>query len=95
MEELACYLFYDIESDQVRAKVSETCKDLGLERIQFSGFFGYLNQNRREELLLRLTALLEAKKGKVLLQPVCDKDFKKRRQIIQEEDTTLAKPDSE
>lgn len=38
MEEYTVYLFYDIENDGIRNKIAETCKDYGLERIQFSGF---------------------------------------------------------
>ena len=45
--EVALVLIYDIENDRVRTRVSEICLDYGLERIQFSAFFGKLNRNRR------------------------------------------------
>lgn len=49
---------YDIENDRIRTKVSEACKDYGLQRIQYSAFLGDLNRGRRDELLLRLRKTL-------------------------------------
>ena len=76
MEELRTLLIYDIEDDKIRLKISETCLDYGLRRIQYSAFLGRLNRNKREELFLRLTSVLEDKVGKLFLQPICDKDVK-------------------
>jgi CRISPR-associated protein Cas2 len=76
MEELRTLLIYDIEDDRIRLKVSETCLDYGLTRIQYSAFLGRLNRNKREELFLRLTTVLSTKAGKIFLQPICDRDVK-------------------
>ncbi len=76
MEELRTLVIYDIEDDKIRLKVSETCLDYGLARIQYSAFLGALNRNKREELFLRLCSILEDNPGKLLLQPICDKDVK-------------------
>jgi len=76
MEELRTLVIYDIENDKIRLKISETCLDYGLVRIQFSAFQGTLNRNKREELFLRLTAILDDNAGKILLQPICHKDVK-------------------
>jgi CRISPR-associated protein Cas2 len=76
MQELRTLVMYDIEDDRVRYRVSEACLDFGLERIQFSVFRGKLNRNKREELLMRLTNLLDNEPGKVLIQPMCEDDFK-------------------
>jgi CRISPR-associated protein Cas2 len=76
MEELRTLVIYDIENDKIRLKVSETCLDYGLTRIQYSAFLGTLNRNKREELFLRLTAVLDDNPGKIFLQPICDKDVK-------------------
>jgi CRISPR-associated protein Cas2 len=76
MEELRTLVIYDIEDDKIRLKISETCLDYGLTRIQYSAFLGRLNRNKREELFLRLTSVLDGKTGKILLQPICDKDVK-------------------
>ncbi len=52
--ELSTLVIYDIEDDRARTRVSEACKDFGLERMQYSCFRGNLSQNKREELLERL-----------------------------------------
>ena len=69
-------MLYDIKSDRIRTRISEACLDYGLERIQFSAFQGKLTRNKRQELFLRLKALLEEHAGKILVQPVCEKDVK-------------------
>ena len=50
MEEMKLYIFYDIPNDRIRNKVGEKCKDFGLTRIQFSGFSGTLDRDRRKRL---------------------------------------------
>jgi CRISPR/Cas system-associated endoribonuclease Cas2 len=52
--ELSTLVIYDIVDDRARLRVSEACKDFGLERLQYSCFRGKLSQNKREELLERL-----------------------------------------
>jgi CRISPR-associated protein Cas2 len=81
--EVIAYVFYDIKDDKVRNRAARVCKDFGLERIQFSGFVGYLSRNKREELSLKLRDLIAKKEGKILIQPVCEKDFKEYREFIQ------------
>lgn len=84
MEEQTVYVFYDIEDDGIRSKIAETCKDYGLQRIQFSGFSSMLGKNKREELFLKLSFLIGDKAGKLLMLPVCEKDIKAKRELIQE-----------
>jgi hypothetical protein len=43
-----------VEDDRARTRVSEACKDFGLQRIQYSCFRGKLSQNKREELYERM-----------------------------------------
>lgn len=81
--EVIVYVFYDIEEDKVRNRAARICKDFGLERTQFSGFVGYLSKNKREELALRLRDNLEGANGKVLIQPVCEKDFREYKEYIE------------
>jgi len=76
MEELRTLVIYDIENDRIRLKIADTCLDYGLVRIQYSAFLGTLNRNKREELFLRLSSILDAYAGKILLQPICQKDTK-------------------
>jgi CRISPR-associated protein Cas2 len=81
MEEYGTVVLYDIPDDRTRTRISEACLDYGLERIQFSAFQGKLSRNKREELFLRLQAILEEKPGKILVQPVCEKDLKVARRV--------------
>lgn len=69
-------LIYDIEEDRLRTRVADVCLDYGLERIQFSAFFGKLNRNRRQELALRIQNELGGESGRVRIIPVCEQDLK-------------------
>lgn len=74
--EVSLVLIYDIENDRLRVRVSDVCLDYGLERIQFSAFFGRLNRNRRQELALRLQAEVGAESGRIRIIPVCEQDLR-------------------
>jgi CRISPR-associated protein Cas2 len=91
--EVLTYVFFDIEEDKIPNRVGSTCKNYGLERIQFSGFIGYLSRNRREELGVKVRDLLAEGNGKILIQPVCEKDFREYKEFIKigEEKTKRAK----
>jgi len=69
-------LIYDIEQDRLRTRVSDICLDYGLERIQFSAFFGKLNRNRRQELALRLAREVGEASARIRIVPVCEADLK-------------------
>lgn len=88
VEELTTYVLYDIPDDGIRAKIADVCKDYGLERIQFSAFCGPLTRNKREELFLRLGDVLGERPGKILLQPVCEKDARDGLRVENEDDDT-------
>lgn len=92
MDEILTYVLYDIPDDGVRTKIADVCKDYGLERIQFSAFCGPLTRNKREELFLRLGAALGDRTGKILLQPVCQKDVTVSLRI--ENEDTGTEPES-
>ena len=74
--EVSLVLIYDIEDDRLRTRVADVCMDYGLERIQFSAFFGKLNRNRRQELALKLQNELGDESGRVRIIPVCEQDLK-------------------
>ncbi len=74
--EVSLVLIYDIEDDKLRTRAANICLDYGLERIQFSAFFGKLNRNRRQELSLRLQRELGDKSGRIRIIPVCEQDLK-------------------
>ena len=90
MEELRTLVIYDIENDRIRLKISETCLDYGLVRIQYSAFLGALNKNKREELFLKLSSILDDNAGKILLQPICNRDVK---DVLLKENERLAEPE--
>ena len=69
-------LIYDIEDDRLRTRISEICLDYGLDRIQFSAFFGKLNRNRRQELALRIQKEVGEEAARVRIIPVCEADVK-------------------
>ena len=81
-QELRTLVMYDIEDDRIRHRISEACLDYGLERIQFSVFRGKLNRNKREELLTRLTQTLGEDPGKILIQPMCEEDFRSALELL-------------
>ena len=69
-------LIYDIEDDAIRTRTSEICLNYGLERIQFSAFFGKLNRNRRQELALRIELEVEGESARVRIYPIGEDDLK-------------------
>jgi len=74
--EVSLVLIYDVEEDRVRGRVADICLDYGLERIQYSAFFGRLNRNRRQELCLRVQAEIGNRSARVRVIPVCEDDLK-------------------
>jgi len=74
--EVSLVLIYDIENDRLRTRVAGICLDYGLERIQFSAFFGKLNRNRRQELALKVQNEIGDESGRVRIIPVCEQDLK-------------------
>ncbi len=73
--EVSLVVIYDIEDDRLRSRASNICLDYGLERIQFSAFFGKLNRNRRQELALRLQREIGNESARVRIIPVCQDDL--------------------
>lgn len=74
--EVSVVLIYDIENDGLRTRAADVCFDYGLERIQFSAFFGKLNRNRRQELALRLRSEIGDESARIRIIPVCEDDLK-------------------
>ena len=74
--EVSLVLIYDIEDDRLRTRAADICLDYGLERIQFSAFFGKLNRNRRQELALRIQNEVGKESARIRIIPVCEDDLK-------------------
>lgn len=75
---------YDIPHDRIRTKVADICADYGLDRIQYSAFAGELERVYQEELMKRVRRHLGKRPGKIVLYPLCDRDWHHRIEIIQE-----------
>jgi CRISPR-associated protein Cas2 len=74
-------LIYDIGSDRIRTKVADACLDYGLQRIQYSAFFGDVSGNHLEELLQRIRRLLGKEEARIEVFPLCEKDLRLRRTL--------------
>jgi CRISPR-associated protein Cas2 len=81
-QELLTFVVYDIQDDRVRLHVANTCKDFGLAHIQYSAFSGPLDSTRRGELFARLSDVLGSNLGQILIIPVCEKDVRAQRRIL-------------
>lgn len=74
-------VMYDITSDRIRTKVAVACEDYGLDRIQYSAFYGKLNRNMQEELILKIRQLLGNEIGRVQLIPISTNDWERRLEV--------------
>jgi len=72
---------YDISDDEIRLRVSETCKRFGLARIQRSTFLGYLSSMRRKELAAALRRILGDANGNIQIFVICRADLALREVI--------------
>lgn len=82
---MRCLLIYDISDDRRRTKVAEACLDYGLDRVQYSAFYGHLSRNLQEELFRKLTRLLDREPGNIQLIPICSTDWRARLSHVCEE----------
>lgn len=74
-------LIYDITDDRARTKVSDLCLDYGLQRIQYSAFWGDLPRTLLEELLLKVGRVLRHKAADVRVVPMCERDLAQMKQL--------------
>ena len=80
---MRCLLIYDISHDGIRAKVADACLDYGLERIQYSAFFGELSWIHQKELLLQIKRRIGKHDANIQLFPLDEKSWTSRRVIEQ------------
>lgn len=71
------WVIYDIKADKNRKKISDLCKDFGLERMQYSSFLGTLTRNKAEMLAIAVKRLL-TDKDKLMIIPAGKEDFDKK-----------------
>lgn len=82
-----CIVIYDIVEDKIRNKIADICLDFGLERIQFSAFFGQLSHNQKETLFKKAKRIIGESPGNIQIFPVCEKDLALRlTYIVEKED---------
>jgi CRISPR-associated protein Cas2 len=74
-------VMYDISHDGIRTKVACICEDYGLDRIQFSAFYGRLNRNLQEELMMKLADTLGESAGRIQMVPIAADDWDKRIEV--------------
>jgi CRISPR-associated protein Cas2 len=74
-------VIYDITDDNLPALVSETLKDYGLQRIQYSGFMGDLRRDELNSLLVDLKNLIKELIENVQLFPMCDSCLKGKKEV--------------
>lgn len=79
-------LVYDIPNDRARTKIADTCLDYGLDRIQYSAFYGRLSKSHQEDLMIKIQKVLGKASGNIQLIPVADREWQKR-QVIDQGDT--------
>lgn len=79
-----CLVVYDISNDAIRTKVADVCLDYGLRRIQLSAFVGNLSRTHQDELLQKVRRRLGRSPGRVALFPLCETDFRGRREVCVE-----------
>lgn len=77
------YVIYDISSNSLRTKISEKCKDYGLERVQKSAFLGELSFNGAEMLSIDFKEIIKKEElfldsNAVFIIPACRECFNKK-----------------
>ncbi len=80
---MRCLLIYDISHDGTRTKVADACLDYGLERVQYSAFFGELSHVHQRELLLQIKRRIGKHSANIQLFPLDEKSWLARRTIEQ------------
>lgn len=83
------WVLYDIGRDRARDKAAKACLQIGLYRVQKSVFLGTLAENERDELVIRLEALIDPDRDSVYAFPMCRPDFSKVVLLGQAFDETL------
>lgn len=71
------WVIYDIVKNKDRKKISDLCKDYGLERVQYSSFLGTLTRNKAEMLAIEAKRFL-TEKDKLMIIPAGKEDLDKR-----------------
>ena len=79
---MQCLLVYDIPNNRIRTKIADICLDYGLERIQYSTFFGDLSRNQQEEMLQKMQRRMGRASANVQLFPICERDLRLHKELV-------------
>lgn len=76
-------VLYDITNDRTRNKIAIACEDYGLDRVQYSAFYGRLSRTHQRELMRRMQDLVNAQDEEAVVQliTVGEDDWKKRLEV--------------
>ena len=74
-------LVYDITNDRIRSKIANICQDYGLDRIQYSAFYGRMSRTHQEELMRRVRRLIKNEPARVQLISVGQSEWERRIEI--------------
>jgi|Deesub1362A_J573_1020465.scaffolds.fasta_scaffold00151_78 CRISPR-associated protein Cas2 len=76
------WVIYDISDNRLRTRVSEKCKDYGMERLQKSAFLGDLSRNNSEMLAIEIEKILDdentVEEDCVFFLPMCSSCISKK-----------------
>ena len=68
---------YDIGDNNTRESIIQILKDAGLERIQKSVFCGMLNNQKKKDLIVKISTIIDDSSDSVYIMPNCSKCFSK------------------
>jgi len=77
------WVIYDIQKNKSRTKIAKATLEAGLYRVQKSVFLGSINKTMLDELVLRISDLIDEEKDSVYIFPMCEADFKKTKLLGQ------------
>ena len=72
-------IIYDISDNKVRNNIVRIAREYGLYRVQKSVFFGNINNNKMDEIILESKKVINFQADSVYIFPMCEKDFKKAK----------------
>ena len=70
------WFIYGITDNKIRNNIIKIAQEYGLYRVQKSVFFGKVNKNKLDEIILESKKIINFEEDSVYIFPMCEKDFK-------------------
>ena len=70
------WFIYDITDNKIRNNIIKIAQEYGLYRVQKLVFFGKVNKNKLDEIILESKKIINFEEDSVYIFPMCEKDFK-------------------